>query len=211
MRSWHLAGAAAALIVLVPGPAVASTDPEPGDEFESTTVVSGLSVMVERAEKRLVAGHDTDYTIAVSNRGEQPQALRVRVTVPPWMPDVTPHDGGQVGNGFIEWPVTVAPGQVTMLRLTGAYASPDRDTPTRIAFTACALGTEDNQPIVCATDIAKLSSARSGMPWWVVVLIAVVVVAAAAGTAFFLLRRRRASTRPPAEPSDQETSPAPAT
>jgi hypothetical protein len=200
MRSWQLASAVAALVVSVSGPAVAATDPDPGDEFESTTVVSGLSVVVERAGERLVAGRDTDYTIGVSNRGEQPQTVRVRVTVPPWMPEVTPHDGGELRAGFVEWPVTVAPGQVTVLRLTGAYASPDRDTPTRVAFTACALGTEDNQPIVCATDIAKLSSAGSGIRWWLIALVGVLVAAIAAAT-FFFLRRRRAGPQPPAVPA----------
>jgi hypothetical protein len=200
MRTWYLAGAVMAIVALTSGLAVATAaDPDPGDAFESATAVSGLSVVVERAGDRLVAGRDTDYTIAVSNRGEQPQALRIRVIVPPWMPEVTPHDGGAVGSGFVEWPVTVGPGQVTLLRLTGAYASPDRETPTRVAFTACALDTEDNQPIVCATDIGKLSSARSGLPWWLITLIAVALIAAA-GTAFLVLRRRhvsKASTPPP--------------
>jgi hypothetical protein len=208
MRSTYLAaGAVAALIALAPGPAAASADPDHGDEFESGTVVSGLSVVVERAGERLVAGRDTDYTIGVSNRATQSHTVRVRVTVPPWMPEVTPHDGGQVGNGFVEWPVTVAPGQVTMLRLTGAYASPDRDTPTRVAFTACALSTADNQPIVCATDIAKLSSAQSGLRWWQAALVAVAVAAAAVGAAFFVLRRRRSRPHPPGETA---ADPAPA-
>jgi hypothetical protein len=200
MRLWLLASAVAALVLSVSGPAVAATDPDPGGEFESTTVVSGLSVVVERAGQRLVAGRDTDYTIGVSNRGEQPQTVRVRVTVPPWMPKVNPHDGGELRDGFVEWPVTVAPGQVSVLRLTGAYASPDREVPTRVAFTACALGTEDNQPIVCATDIGRLSSAGSGFRWWLVALIAV-PVAGIAAAAFFFLRRRRSRPQPPAVPA----------
>jgi hypothetical protein len=200
MRSWQMAGAVAAMILLGPGLAAAAAEPEPEDDqsrFESATVVAGLSVVVERDAERLVAKRDTSYTIGVSNRGEQTQTLRIRVTVPPWMSEATPHDGGELGNGFVEWPVTVAPGELTTLRMTGAYASPDRDTPTRVAFTACALGAEDNQPIVCATDIAKLESPSSGARWWLIALVAVVVAAAAVGG--YLLWRRRSRRPEPAE------------
>jgi hypothetical protein len=206
MRAWQVAGVVAAMIALAPGTgtgiaaAAVQEEPAPEDDtsrFESATVVSGLSVMVERSDQRLVAGHDTDYTIGVSNQGEKAQELQVRVTVPPWMPEVNPHDGGELGNGYVEWPVTVSPGEVTILRLTGAYASPDREMPTRVAFTACAHGGRDSQPIVCATDIAQLESAESGIRGWLVATIAV-ALAAAAGAAFLLLRRHR-THRPAAE------------
>jgi hypothetical protein len=153
-------------------------------------VDSGLSVWVERSDQRLVAGHHTDYTIGVSNQGEKAQELQIRVTVPPWMPDVEPHDGGELGNGYVEWPVTVSPGEVTILRLTGAYASPDLETPTRVAFTACAHGDRDSQPIVCATDIAQLESGESGIRGWLVARFAV-ALAAAAGAAYLVFRRYR--------------------
>lgn len=193
MRSWHTAAAVAAMITLWPGLAAAA-EPEPEDDlsrFENATVVSGLAVAVERDGERLVAERHTHYTIGVTNRGEQSQTLRIRVTVPPWMSEATPLDGGELGNGFVEWPVTVAPGEVTALHMTGAYSSPDRDTPTRVAFTACALGSEDNRPIVCATDIAKLESASAGARWWLVALAAVVVAAAAAGGYLLWWRRSR--------------------
>jgi hypothetical protein len=213
MRSWQVVGAVATMIILGSGAAVAAAEPPepaPADDlsrFESATVVSGLSVVVERDGGRLVAKRDTSYTIGVSNRGKRAQTVRVRVTVPPWMSEATPHDGGELGSGFVEWPVTVAPGEATMLRMTGAYASPGRDTPTRVAFTACALGAEDNQPIVCATDIAKLESASSGARWWLVALGVIVVAAAAAGGR--LLWRRRWRRPAPAEP-DSDAPPVPA-
>jgi hypothetical protein len=195
MRPWHVAGALAAMTALAPGIATAAVQDGPAAEddtsrFESATVVSGLSVIVERSDQRLVAGHDTDYTIGVSNRGKNTQELQIRVTVPPWMPEVNPHDGGELGNGYVEWPVTVSPGEVTILRMTGAYASPDRETPTRVAFTACAHGGPDGQPIVCATDIAQLESGRSGVRGWLVAAVAV-ALAAAAGAAFRWYRRYR--------------------
>jgi Uma2 family endonuclease len=207
MRSWHLAGTVAAMIMLWPGLAAAA-EPEPAAQddlsnFESATVVSGLAVVVERDSGRVVAERDTHYTIGVSNRGEEPQTFRIRVTVPPWMAEATPHDGGELGKGFVEWPVTVAPGEAAALRMTGAYTAPDRDTPTRVAFTACALGTEDNEPIVCATDIARLESASSGATRWWLAGLAVVLVAAAVGG--YLLWRRRA--RPQAEPETPAVEP----
>jgi hypothetical protein len=203
MRPWHVAGALAAMTALAPGIATAAVQDGPAAEddtsrFESATVVSGLSVIVERSDQRLVAGHDTDYTIGVSNRGKNTQELQIRVTVPPWMPEVNPHDGGELGNGYVEWPVTVSPGEVTILRMTGAYASPDRETPTRVAFTACAHGGPDGQPIVCATDIAQLESAGSGGRGWLVATVAV----AGAGVAFLLLRRYR--MRRSADPAEAE-------
>lgn len=209
MRPWQVAGAVAAMIAFAPAAAMAVQDePVPEDDksrFESATVVSGLSVMVERSDQRLVAGHDTDYTIGVSNRSEHTQELRIRVTVPPWMPEVDPHDGGELGNGYVEWPVTVSPGEVTIFRLTGAYASPDRETPTRVAFTACAHGGPDGQPIVCATDIAQLESAGSGGRGWLVATVAV----AGAGVALLLFRRyrmRRSADPAEAEPVVEEES-----
>lgn len=158
--------------------------------FENATVVSGLSVVVEREAGRLVAERDTMYTIAVDNRGDTPRTLRVRVSIPPWMPKVNPRDGGERGSGYVEWPVTLAPGQATTLRVVGEYASPGRDTPTRIAFTACALETADRQPIVCDTDIAKLAAAEPGLRWWWLAAAGLVVAAGAA--AVLHLRRKRA-------------------
>lgn len=211
MRVWQVAGAVAAMLAFAPGPAMAAAtqaEPQPEDDksrFESATVVSGLSVMVERSDQRLVAGEDTDYTIGVSNRGEDPHELRIRVTVPPWMPEVRPHDGGELGNGYVEWPVTVAPGEATILRLTGAYASPDRETPTRVAFTACVHGDEDSQPIVCATDIAQLESGQAGVRWWLVATI-VVALAAVAGGALVLFRRYRSRPTADQAPAEQPES-----
>lgn len=221
MRSWSLAGAVV-LLMLASGPAAAAfsvavaanptaapTSPPPStgrptpavaqpadDLFASAAEVAGLSVVVERAgARRLVAGRDTGYTIGVSNRGEKLQVVRVRVIVPPWMPVVTPHDGGRREPGFVEWPVSVAPGQVMILRMTGTYAAPDRNTPTRVAFTACALGAESNQPIVCATDIARLESGRISVPGWLVALAAGIAVA---GAVVVAILRRRAGVGPPA-------------
>lgn len=195
----------AAMVLLAPDPVSAEESPEPepaGDlsRFESATVVSGLSMLVERPDERLVAERDITYTIAVNNSGEDPEEMTIRVTVPPWMPEVRPLDGGEVGEGYVDWPVTVAPGEVTMMRLTGAYASPGRDAPTRVAFTACALATKDSQPIVCATDVAQLEPAPAGSRWWLIALVAAGLAAAAgAAAALYLLRRRRAGnpTAPP--------------
>jgi len=159
--------------------------------FESATVISGLSMIVERPDERLVAERDTTYTIGLNNSGAEPETVTIRVTVPPWMPEIRPLDGGVLGDGHLDWPVTVAPGEVAMLRVTGVYASPGRDAPTRVAFTACALGTEDGQPIVCATDIAHLEPAEPGGRWWLVAGGTVGLAAAAGAGAFLLLRWRR--------------------
>lgn len=190
-----LPGLLVAMALLEPG---GSPEPEPvGDpsRFENATVVSGLSMIVERPDERLVADRDTTYTIALNNSGEDLEELTVRVTVPPWMPEVRPLDGGERGEGYVDWPVSVAPGEVVMMRLTGAYASPGREAPTRVAFTACALGAEDREPIVCATDIAQLETAQSGVRWWLVALL-VAVAAAAGGGLFWLWRGRRRPAAP---------------
>lgn len=186
------------MALLQPGPS-----PEPvGDpsRFENATVVSGLSMLVERPEERLVADRDTTYTIALSNSGEDRERLTIRVTVPPWMPEVRPLDGGELGEGYVDWPVTVAPGEVAMMRLTGAYASPGREAPTRVAFTACALGADDREPIVCATDIGQLETARSGIRWWLVVLLLAAAAAAAGGGLLWWLRYRRRAVAPDPDP-----------
>jgi hypothetical protein len=214
-----VAGTAAALLVagpvvagpVVAGPVVAGPvvaggqEPAPtGDRsrFENATVVSGLSMIVERPVESLVAGRDTTYTIGVNNSGEDPETVTIRVTVPPWMPEVRPMDGGELGDGFVDWPVTVAPGEVAMLRLTGRYASPGRDAPTRVAFTACALEGRGGQPIVCATDIAHLEPAPSGLPRWLLIGGGVVVAGAGAVLALRLRRRiRSAGSAGPAEPA----------
>lgn len=197
MRSLAPAAATAAMLLIGSGilwPGVAGAEPAPGDDlsgFENATVVSGLAVVVARDSERVVAEQDTHYTIGVSNRGDEPQTLRIRAVVPPWMAEATPHDGGVLGDGFVEWPVTVAPGEAAALGITGAYASPSQDTPTRVAFTACALGPQDNQPIVCATDIAKLESAPSGLARWGLAGLVAVLGAAAVAGGFLGWRRRR--------------------
>lgn len=167
-----------------------ATDPaQQRSQFESATVVSGLSMLVERPDERLVAERETTYTIAVNNTGRDTEELTIRVTVPPWMSEPAPLDGGRLADGFVDWPVTVAPGEVATMRLTGAYASPERDAPTRMAFTACALGPGEDEPIVCDTDITALQPADTRHRWWLVATM-VLVTAVVAGVAGFLLRRR---------------------
>lgn len=196
----------AAMMVLAPGPVAAAPDPSsspeptepaastgPADQssqFESATVVSGLSMLVERPDERLVAERDTTYTIAINNSGTDTEKLTIRVTVPPWMSEPDPLDGGRLADGYVDWPVTVAPGAVATMRLTGAYASPERDAPTRMAFTACALDSGEDAPIVCDTDIAQLAAAEPGTRWWLVTLVGA-VAAGLAGAAGFLAWRRR--------------------
>jgi hypothetical protein len=211
---------AAVLLLLAPGLAGAAAgaprpEPEPvGDtsRFERATVVAGLSMIVERPAERLVAEQDTTYTIGVNNSGGDPETVTVRVTLPPWLPEARPLDGGELGDGFVDWPVTVAPGEVTMMRLSGAYESPERDAPTRVAFTACALGAEDDQPIVCATDIARLESAppASGLGWPAVAVTTAAAVATGGGLLLLLHRlrsgpgaraRRGAAPGPPVTPA----------
>ncbi|MPZ26202.1 MAG: hypothetical protein GEV12_07050 [Micromonosporaceae bacterium] len=205
----------AAVLTLAPGPVAAVPEPDPKptsspdrtadpadpadnqSQFESATVVSGLSMLVERPDERLVAERDTTYTIAVNNSGKDSEKLTIRVTVPPWMSDPDPLDGGWLGDGFVDWPLTVAPGQVATMRLTGAYASPERDAPTRMAFTACALDAGDDEPIVCDTDIAQLAPAGPGTRWWLVGTL-LAVAAALAGAVGYRVRRRRAHPPAPA-------------
>lgn len=194
-------GAVVGMVALGAGGIAAAAGAQPEDEgdrsrFESATVVSGLSVVVDRGAGRLVAERDTIYTIAVRNRGEDPEEVTIRVTVPPWMAEARPHDGGEVRDGFVDWPVTLAPGEATVRQLTGAYAPPGRDAPSRVALTACAVGGPDGQPIVCATDIAPLESPGSGSRWWLLAAGAAVLAAAAAVAAAVLGRRRRARARP---------------
>lgn len=183
----------AAMMVLAPEPTEPPVSTGPADQssqFESATVVSGLSMLVERPDERLVAERDTTYTIAVNNSGTDTEQLTIRVTVPPWMSEPAPLDGGQLDeDGYVDWPVTVAPGEVATMRLTGAYASPERDAPTRMAFTACALDSGEDQPIVCDTDIAQLAPAEPGTRWWLVTLVGAVAIGLAGAAGFLAWRR----------------------
>jgi hypothetical protein len=182
-------------LVLGPGVVAGAADPEPlpADDlsrFESATVVSGLSVVVERAGGRLLAGRDTTYTISVLNRGKAPESLTIRVLVPPAMAEVSPDESGELAEGVVEWPVTVDPDAPATLHLTGAYAKPEVDQlgggPVRVAFTACAYADRKGQPIVCATDIAELRTRSSAMVWW----LGAFAFAAAGAVALFWWRRR---------------------
>lgn len=149
--------------------------PEPGplpvddlSRFESAP--AGLSVEVARASERLQPGRQTTYTITVANPGADPVTVTVRASVPPGLAGVVPDPSGELGPGHVEWPVTVTPGTPTTVQLTGAYARSgmgwqDRNPP-RVALTACVLDEADDQPLVCATDIAELHTRSAGSGWW---------------------------------------------
>lgn len=202
IRTLFAAGLAGLTIALLaPVAAAAAPTPDPDRPlFETAAIPAGLSLVVERESRQLRAGRDATYTITIDNRGEEPQPVTVRASLPPWMRDVTAEQA-EIGNGYVEWSVTVPPDQSTALTLTGTYDVPGSQErasgPVQVALTACALDQErGQQPIVCATDIGELGAPIPVAVWWVA---GAVAVAAAGGTGWFLWhRRRRAAVAEPA-------------
>src|SRR5690606_11611846 len=88
-----------------------------------------------------------------------------------------------------DWPVTIPAGRTVTVRLTGVYGPAESDEPreVRVAFTACALGADGRQPLVCATAVGRTTP---GDPKWPYGL--VLVVAAGASAALVWRRRHRA-------------------
>jgi hypothetical protein len=184
VRRAFLAGVAIA--VLVPGGAAVAgwfhTD-DPAKLVakgpEHSTMVGDLTVSVARAQKRVVAEHDTTYLIRAVNHGDTPTTLTLRAMVPPWL-EISSAHGGAHGNGYVDWPTTLNPGDTATARLTGAYASPGAQVPGRAAFTVCALTPESTDPLACATDFAQIRApfwATWGWPLAGLVLLALVTAA----------------------------------
>lgn len=185
---------AAAVMVFGAGAAGAQPEPVPTDDlsrFENATVASGLSVVVERAGERLLAGEDTTYTILARNIGENPSSVTIRVSLPPEMSRVRPGDGGELSeDGYVTFPVTIEPGEPVAFQLTGAYPVDDSADDPRVALTACAVDQAD-EPIVCATDLAEVQrESRTGL-WLLLAAAVTVALAAAAGVGFLRWRHRR--------------------
>jgi hypothetical protein len=157
--------------------------------FERATVVAGLAVVVERGSRWLVAQHEARYVIAIRNQRPDTERLIVRVAVPPWLTAAAPA-GAVAGDGYIDWPVTLAPGGITTLRLSGAYAAPGPGVPQQVAFTACALDADDGRPIACATDLSELHP-PGWYAWWALGGLSVLV---AAGLVVKVWRLRRAGS-----------------
>lgn len=192
-------GAVAAMVVLGPGDAAGATlGPETDTPWvERASAESSLSLSVEGGKDKVVTGTETTYVITAENSGEEPVPVILRASVPLRMSEVIPHDGGALGDGFVDWPVTLAPGAPMTVRLTGVYDEPDPDRTggraVRAAFTACAMDPEEGQPIICATDIAHLTAPSPAWWWWLGG--AALVAVTAGGVAATWGRRRRPRRR----------------
>lgn len=173
------------------------TDAPPDEwaRFAGATPVDGLVIVVERDRPRLRPGAPTTYTVATGNVGRQTAEVNIRAAVPPWLAPTDASAGRRTSRGYVEWPVTLAPGAITTHELTGAYARPEVATPGRVAFTACAID-EQGHPVVCATDVGHLQQPGADAVWWAVG--SVLVLAGIAGTVAAVRSRRRLVL--PAEP-----------
>ena len=185
MRRAFLAGVAIA--VLVPGGAAVAgwfhTD-DPAKLVakgpEHSTMVGDLTVSVARAQKRVVAEHDTTYLIRAVNHGDTPTTLTLPAMVPPWLEIPPPLTVALTATGTWTGPPLCNPGDTATARLTGAYASPGAQVPGRAAFTVCALTPESTDPLACATDFAQIRApfwATWGWPLAGLVLLALVTAA----------------------------------
>jgi hypothetical protein len=156
-----------------------------------TTVVGDLSVSVARAQKRVVAERDTTYLIQVTNRGKTSATVTLRAMVPPWL-EVASRHGGQPGQGYVDWPAPLPPGETVTARLTGRYAPPGGQVPGRAAFTVCAFDADGADPVACATDFAQIRGSFWATWWWLVTGLA---AAAAVALGVRVRRWRRAGDR----------------
>lgn len=202
---WRLGTSAVAVattVLLAPGVAVAraglTTAPEPLQPRVEIDIAGG--------EGRIVAGREASYTVTARTTGSDPVPAMIRVSVPLRMSKVHPQDGGQSGDGYVDWPVTLHPGSSTTVRLTGVYHYPTGDQLAdqhRVAFTACVLDRNESQPVACATRISELD--RPFPLGWLLGIAVAVAVAAAAATAV-LCHRRRSRLRPADASGDPECS-----
>lgn len=149
--------------------------------FQQATAVGGLVMVVERHKRKPVAGRRATYTIAVGNQGPTTEQVVIRAVVPPTLGRIQA-EGGQAGDGVVDWYLTLPPGGAGELELTGAYRA-GGPRSRHVAVTACAHDPQRGEPIVCATDVAELRSPPSAAGWWGLVfagfaLAGVVLVAA---------------------------------
>lgn len=185
LRSVLAVLAAAVVVVLAPGVATAADQ---------------LSVTVKRDGIQLVSGRPAKYTITVRNPGDEPAPVNLRASLPPWLAEVSGGKDGDIGEGFVDWTVTVEPGGTAVRNVTGTYTRPEGESGSvRAAVTACAFAEEEDQPMACATDVAELNASLAPL-WWLLAGVAAVLVAvAAAGRTLWRRRRSRLATPAPAD------------
>lgn len=160
--------------------------------------LTDLSITVERDSARAVPGEDARYTITVTNPGEPARRVMVRASLPPWISGITAEPEGRVGDGYVDWVVTVPAADTATLRMHGRYGDPSQGQPgdsLRVAVTACVVAGEPAHPVVCDTDIAELANGSPVVMWSLVALGAALGLAAALLAKATARRRRVAPAR----------------
>lgn len=130
--------------------------------------LTDLSITVERDSARAVPGEDARYTITVTNPGEPARRVMVRASLPPWISGITAEPEGRVGDGYVDWVVSVAPADTATLRLRGSYPDPPPDGSAgtvRVALTACVVTGSEHHPVVCDTDVVELADVSPVVVW----------------------------------------------
>ena len=157
-----------------------------------------LSITIERDSGRAVPGREADYTITVENPGDDARQVTVRASLPPWFSGTEAGPGGEVGDGYVDWVVTVPAADTATLRMHGRYGDPSQGQPgdsLRVAVTACVVAGEPAHPVVCDTDIAELANGSPVVMWSLVALGAALGLAAALLAKATARRRRVAPAR----------------
>lgn len=156
---------------------------------------SDFSITIERDSGRPVAGRDARYTIVVENSADRAQEVTVRASLPPWISGIGADSGGEIGDGYVDWVVTVPPEDSVTLRLRGSYRDPVAEGgPTgtvRVAVTACVVAGEQEHPMVCDTDLADLAETSPLVVWSLVASGAALGLAVALLVRFTARRRQR--------------------
>ncbi|GIG62063.1 hypothetical protein Lfu02_64350 [Longispora fulva] len=151
-----------------------------------------LSIAVDDGRASVRAGERHEYTVTVRNAGTESAKLLVEVGVPVGV-ELTPRSHGAETDGTrVRWPVEVAPGGTTRVRLAGrAPALPDGQR--RLALTACALPVRSGPAAACATDMNAVTTrppVRPADPAWSLAGGAGAVLLVAGGGAWAWRRRR---------------------
>jgi hypothetical protein len=158
-----------------------------------------LAITVDDSARQVEAGQPTRYKITLHSDGTAPVPLTVTVDAPPALTGLTPDSSGTVAGHTVRWQVTVPAGGPAELRLAGRVAGSVPADLGQLAFTACATLPDARAPIVCGTDLDRVTHpvAVPAPAWWRWPLIGLagLLVLSVPGALLWQRRRRPAPVR----------------